>query len=167
VIAALPASTADVPRGGLARFLKAAELIGVAVAPVKYPVSTRTAADAALAIGCDVSQIVKSLVLSTGDGVLLALTAGHNRVDIAKLSAIVGQRVKMADADQVRSATGYAIGGTPPFGHLSTMPGYVDPSLLDLKTVYGAAGTPDSCFPIGPKTLMQVTGAIAADFVVD
>jgi len=161
------ASAARPNGGGLDRFMTAAALLGVDVAPVKYPQGTRTAADAATAIGCDVSQIVKSLVLSTGDGVVLALTAGHHRVDLTKLSEIVGERVKMANADQVRSATGYAIGGTPPFGHANSMPVYLDPSLLAHTTVYGAAGTPDTCFPIAPEQLVQVTRAVAADFVID
>jgi len=162
--AALAARTSG---GGLDRFMAAAESLGVEVAPVKYPQGTRTAVDAATAIGCEVSQIAKSLVLSAGDGVVLALTAGHHRVDLAKLSEIVGRRVKMADADRVRSATGYAIGGTPPFGHANPMPVYLDPSLLDHTIVYGAAGTPDTCFPITPEQLVQVTGAVAADFAID
>jgi len=152
---------------GFDRFLAAAQSLGIDVAPVKYPQGTRTAVDAATAIGCDVSQIAKSLVLSAGEGVVLALTAGHHRVDLDKLSEVVGERVTMADADRARSTTGYAIGGTPPFGHATDMPVYLDPSLLDHATVYGAAGTPDTCFPIAPAQLVQATGAVAADFVTD
>jgi len=171
VVAASVATASATPGGpaggGLGRFLAAAELLGVEVAPVKYPQGTRTAVDAASAIGCDVSQIAKSLVLAAGDSVVLALTAGHHRVDLDKLSAIVGERVRMANADQVRSVTGYAIGGTPPFGHANSMPVYIDSSLLDHSTIYGAAGTPDTCFPITPERLVQVTGAVAADFLID
>ncbi len=154
------------PAGGFRRFSRAAAEIGVKVEPVRYPRGTRTAADAAAAIACDVSQIVKSLILSTGDGFVLALTAGHHRVDLHKLGALVGRTVEMADAERVRAATGYAIGGTPPFGHIDSMPVYLDPALMSHDIVYGAAGTPDTCFPIASGTLLEVTGAVPADFVV-
>jgi len=153
-------------KGGLGRFTVAARELGVEVVPVTYPQGTRTAADAAAAIGCEVSQIVKSLVVSSDHGVALALTAGHHRIDLVKLSAIAGHTMKMAGAEQARAATGYAIGGTPPFGHSVPMPIYIDPALFDHQIVYGAAGRPDTCFPIAPDVLARVTGAIVADFVV-
>jgi len=155
------------PKGGLERFMAAAGELGVEVAPVKYPQGTRTAADAAAAIGCDVSQIVKSLVVSSDGGAALALTAGNHRIDLAKLSAIIGHSVRMAGADEARDATGYVIGGTPPFGHAVPLPVYIDPSLFDHKIVHGAAGRPDTCFPIEPHALARTTGAVAADFVSD
>ncbi len=151
---------------GLDRFKRAALAVDVIVEPVHYPQGTRTAADAAAAISCDVSQIVKSLVIVAGDEVLLALTAGNNRVDLEKLGALVGRPAKMADAVRARNASGYSIGGTPPFGHPTDLTKYLDPSLLAHELVYGAAGAPDACFPIRPHQLLEVTGAVVADFVV-
>ncbi len=164
----IAASVPDAPvKGGLARFTSAARELGVEVVPVTYPQGTRTAADAAAAIGCEVSQIVKSLVVSSDHGAALALTAGHHRIDLVKLSAIDGHTLRMAGAEEARAATGYAIGGTPPFGHAVPMPIYVDPALFDHRLVYGAAGRPDTCFPIAPDVLARVTGAVVADFVAD
>jgi len=153
--------------GGLERFTAAAARLGVEVAPVKYPQGTRTAVDAAAAISCDVSQIAKSLVLQSGDGFVLALTAGHNRVDLEKLAALTGSPVKMADPDRARDVTGFSIGGTPPFAHATMIPTYIDPALMSHPIIYGAAGTPDTCFPIASLRLLEVTGAIQADFVVE
>ncbi|GJM38883.1 MAG: aminoacyl-tRNA deacylase [Acidimicrobiales bacterium] len=149
----------------LERFTAAARERGITVDAVRYPDGTRTAADAAAAIGCDVAQIVKSLVVIGPDGPALALTAGHHRVDLDKLSDHLGGPVRMSDAETARSATGFAIGGTPPFGHPEPLPTFLDPSLLDHEIVYGAAGTPDSCFPIGPEVLRGVTNATVFGFV--
>ena len=147
------------------RFRSAAAEAGITVEPVRYPEGTRTAADAAAAIGCDVSQIVKSLVVLGPAGPALALTAGHHRIDLDRLAAVVGGPVAMSDADTAREATGFAIGGTPPFGHPSPLPTYLDPSLLEHETVHAAAGTADTCFPIAPEALKSVTNATIADFV--
>ncbi len=151
---------------GLARFTQAAGVAGVEVRPVRYPAGTRTAADAAAAIGCDVSQIAKTLVCTGPTGPVLALTAGHNRVDLDRLGGLVGGGVRMANADEVRAATGYAIGGTPPFGHPEKIPTFIDPDLCVHQTIYGASGTPDSCFPIAPAELIRVTGAAEEVFTV-
>lgn len=148
----------------LTRFTRAAEVAGVDVRPVRYPAGTRTATDAAVAIGCDVAQIIKSLVCTGPAGPVLALTAGHNRIDLQRLSEVVGGEVRMATADEARDATGYSIGGTPPFGHPRAIPTFVDPELLTHTTVYGAAGTPDSCFPITPHQLLAVTRAATEAF---
>jgi len=150
----------------LTRFTRAAELAGIEVRPVRYPEGTRTAVDAAAAIGCDVGQIVKSLVCTGPDGAVLALTAGHNRVDLPRLGEIVGGAVRMATAEEARAATGYSIGGTPPFGHTEAIPTVVDPDLLGHTTVYGAAGTPDSCFPITPDQLLAATRGTQELFTV-
>ena len=147
------------------RFLAAAADAGIPVEPVRYPDGTRTAADAAAAVGCDVSQIVKSLVVIGPDGPALALTAGHHRIDLGRLAEVLGGPVEMADAPAVRDATGFAIGGTPPFGHPAPLPTYLDPALLEHEAVYGAAGTPDSCFAIAPEALQRVTNARIASFV--
>ena len=151
-------------RSAYDRFLAAAAEAGIPVEPVRYPAGTRTAADAAAAVGCDVSQIVKSLVVIGPDGPALALTAGHNRVDLERLAEVVGGPVEMSDPGTARDATGFTIGGTPPFGHPRPLPTYLDPSLLDHEVVYGAAGTPDSCFPIAPTALEAVTNATIAAF---
>ena len=143
----------------LERFASAAAAVGVAVDASRYPEGTRTAADAAAAVGCDVAQIVKSLVLVGPDGPLPALTAGSSQVELEALGARCGGPVRMATPDEVRAATGYAIGGTPPFGHPEPLATMIDPALLDHERVYAAAGTPDSCFPIDPRTLRAVTGA--------
>lgn len=150
--------------GGAERFVRAAAELGIDVDPVTYPDGTRTAADAAAAIGCELSQIAKSLMVMSDDGPVLALTAGHNRLDLEKLGAIVGREMRMANADEARAASGYAIGGTPPFGHPAPIPTLIDPALLTHETVYGAAGTPDRCFPIESARLQAVTGAEPADF---
>lgn len=129
-----------------------------------FPDGTRTAADAAAAIGCDVAQIVKSLVFSGDDGPVLVLTSGANRVDTTKAATALGMTsLGKADADQVRAATGYAIGGTPPFGHPGPLPTLVDRDLLDHETVWAAAGTPDSVFPLTPDDLLAHTDATIAD----
>lgn len=150
--------------GGAERFVRAAAELGIDVDPVTYPDGTRTAADAAAAIGCELSQIAKSLMVMSDDGPVLALTAGHNRLDLDKLSAIVGREMRMANADEARAASGYAIGGTPPFGHPAPIETLIDPALLAHETVYAAAGTPDRCFPIESARLQAVTGAEPGDF---
>lgn len=146
----------------------AARMPGLKIAPIRYPEGTKTAADAAVAIGCDVSRIVKSLVCTGPDGALLVLTAGHHRIDLDKLAAVVGTKgkVRMATPEEARQATGYTVGGTPPFGHRVAVPTWIDPSLLGYDVVYAAAGTPNSCFAITPAELLQATGAVPEEFCV-
>ena len=148
----------------LERFRAAAERMGVHVEVVKYPEGTRTAADAASAVGCDVGQIVKSLVFATPIKLVLALTSGANHVDTDKLGELVGEEVTLADPEAVRATTGFAIGGTPPFGHLEPLPVWIDEDLLIFDIVWAAAGTPDSCFSIAPDQLVAVTGGAPACF---
>jgi len=112
-----------------------------------------------------VGQIVKSLVFVAGSEPVLALTAGGNRVDPAKLAALCGAAdPRKATADEVRAATGYAIGGTPPFGHPTRLRCFADPDLMGFDRVWAAAGTPDSVFPIAPEELARVAGALVAPF---
>lgn len=151
-------------QGGAARLVSAAAELGIVVDAVTYPEGTRTAADAAAAIGCELAQICKSLLVMANGEPMLALTAGHNRIDLDALAAIVGAPVRMANADEARDASGYAIGGTPPFGHPAPIPTLIDPALLDHDVVYAAGGTPDRCFPIGSRRLLEVTGADVARF---
>ena len=131
----------------------------------RFPEGTRTADDAARAIGCTIGQIVKSLVFIAGDRPVIALVSGSNRLDTARLAVALGdgQPVKKADAETTRGATGFAIGGVPPFGHLSTLPVFIDPDLLRYDVVWAAAGRPDSVFEITPQRLLELSGAIVAD----
>lgn len=147
----------------LDRFREAAARAGVEVEVARFPEGTRTAKDAAAAIGCDLAQIVKSLVFMAGERPVLALTSGVNRVDTERLAEEVGSPCRQATADEARAATGYAIGGTPPFGHPEPILTLLDPSLLELDTVWAAAGTPDAVFPIAPSELQRVSGARAVD----
>lgn len=148
------------------RFLTAAAEFGLAPEVRSYPAGTRTAQDAADAIGCDVDQIVKSLVfVADDDRPVLALTSGGRRVDPALLAQLVGAgRVRKADADEVRSATGFAIGGTPPFGHPAPLDTYLDPHLLRFDEVWAAAGTPTDVFALTPDDLRRAGAREVGDF---
>lgn len=158
---------------GRERFEERAAAAGVTIRTRTFPDGTHTAAAAADAIGCDVAQIVKSLVFVArfDDGAtarevpILALTSGANQVDTEALAHAAGaDGVRKADAEEVREATGYAIGGTPPFGHTTELPTFVDPALLDHDVVWAAAGTPREVFPLSPGDLVAVTGATTAPF---
>jgi prolyl-tRNA editing enzyme YbaK/EbsC (Cys-tRNA(Pro) deacylase) len=124
----------------------------------ELPDSTRTAPEAAAAVGCEVGAIVKSLVFRIGDEAVLALVSGANRADEGLLEAGFGARVERADADFVRAATGYSIGGVPPLGHPRPLRTLVDEDLLRHPVVWGAAGTPRSVFPMEPRELARLTG---------
>jgi len=124
----------------------------------ELPDSTRTAPEAAAAVGCEVGAIVKSLVFRVGDEAVLALVSGGNRADESLLEAGFGAAVERADADFVRAATGYSIGGVPPIGHPRPLRTLVDEDLLRFPVVWGAAGTPRSVFPIAPHELARLAG---------
>jgi prolyl-tRNA editing enzyme YbaK/EbsC (Cys-tRNA(Pro) deacylase) len=128
-----------------------------------FPEGTRTAEDAARAIGCEVGQIVKSLVFTAGGEAVIALVSGANRLDPARLAAMAGGRAGKADAEQVRSATGYAIGGVPPFGHARLLSVFMDRDLERYQVVWAAAGRPDAVFPISPSRLVELSGARVAE----
>lgn len=125
----------------------------------ELPASTRTAPDAAAAIGCAVGQIVKSLVFRAADSgrPILVLASGANRVDEARLAKLVGEPVAKADAAFVRASTGYAIGGVAPVGHPQPLRTIIDADLLAYAIVWAAAGTPNSVFPIAPGDLPRIT----------
>jgi len=125
----------------------------------RYPAGTRTAEDAARAIGCELAQIVKSLVFTAGGRPLVALVSGANRLDTRRLEALAGAPVARAAADLAREVTGYAIGGVPPFGHASPLPVYMDRDLARWEVVWAAAGRPDAVFPISPARLAELSGA--------
>ena len=145
---------------GLARFLAAARLLGAGDLDVRVmDDSTHTAAEAAAAVGAPVEAIVKSLVLIAGDAPLLGLISGPNRVDAEVLSAELGVPVRMAKAREAKDASGYSIGGVPPFGHVPAMSTVLDESLMALDVVWAAAGSARAVFPIPPARLVELTGA--------
>ncbi|MCR4421690.1 MAG: YbaK/EbsC family protein [Spirochaetales bacterium] len=123
--------------------------------------TTKTAKDAALALNCKVSQIVKSLVfkIKNEDEPIIILVSGANRVDEIKVSQIIGKQIEKADADFVRDRTGFAIGGVPPIGHKNIIDIYMDKELLNFKFVWAAAGTPNSVFKISSNDLLEITKA--------
>ncbi len=138
--------------------------LGIAADIVEYPQGTRTAADAAAAIGTTVGQIVKSLVFLADGRPVLVLASGRNHVDTTKLARTAGAtRIERADADRVRAETGFAIGGVPPVGHARALDTFIDEDLLGYEVVYAAAGTPTAIFPIAPLDLVRATGGRATD----
>lgn len=138
---------------------------GAAFNVIELPASTRTAADAAAAIGCTVAQIVKSLVFrdAHAERALLVLASGVNQVDMDKLAALASAPAAKADADFVRRVTGFAIGGIPPLGHATPLVPYIDRDLLGLGEVWAAAGTPHAVFALPAANLVALTGGIVAD----
>ena len=132
----------------------------------RFPEGTRTAADAARAVGCDIGQIVKSLVFVAGGRPVVVLVSGPNRLDEKRLASITGEPVTKADAETARAATGYSIGGVPPFGHATELPVFMDRDLLGYGVVWAAAGRPDSVFEIAPERLRELSAATVADVKV-
>ena len=129
-----------------------------------FPEGTKTADDAARAVGCDVSAIIKSLVFKVDDEPVLALVPGDKRLDTTKLSAVAGGgTVDRASLDEVRSATGFAAGGTPPFGHKTEIRVFADTSLKRNTTLWAAAGTPTSVFPVTIPDLDRLSSPIWSD----
>jgi prolyl-tRNA editing enzyme YbaK/EbsC (Cys-tRNA(Pro) deacylase) len=150
------------------RFLEASAGLGLEPQIRRFPQGTKTAADAAAAIGCDVGQIVKSLVFMADGAPVLALTSGSNRVAETRLADVVGAtQVRRATPEEARNATGFAVGGTPPFGHPEELLTVCDPDLMGYDQVWVAAGTPDSVFPLTPQDLVRLTGASMAGFTED
>ena len=149
----------------VARFVQRARELGFEARVTEFPQGTKTAADAAAAIGCEVGQIVKSLVFVAGSEPFIALTSGPNRADTDLLSHLMGGRpVRRADPEEARAATGFAIGGTPPFGHPRPLKIFCDRDLVAYDVVWAAGGTPHSVFPITPDELLRITGADLSDF---
>lgn len=129
----------------------------------EFPASTRTAEEAAAAIGTSASQIVKSLVFLSGESPVLVLMSGGNRLDTDRLAALTGAMIRKADAQTVRAATGYAIGGVPPIGFPASLPTFIDRDLMKYETVWAAAGTPRHVFPASPADLVRVTSGTVAE----
>lgn len=138
--------------------------LGLSCQVVELPASTRTAQEAAQAIGCRVEQIVKSLVFQGRETnrPILVMTGGGNRVNETRLAALSGEPVQKADADFVRAKTGYAIGGVPPVGHVETPVTFIDEDLLAHGEIWAAAGTPNAVFKLTPADLRRITGGRVA-----
>lgn len=146
------------------RFLEAARVLGHPVEVRRFPEGTKTAEDAARAIGCRVGQIVKSLVFMAEGRSVLALTSGANRADVERLAELVGAaEVRRASPEEARAATGFAVGGTPPFGHPERIRTFLDRDLLAFEEVWAACGTPDSVFRTTPGELQRTALAEVAD----
>ena len=146
------------------RVTDAAAASGLTIEVHRHPEGARTAADAARAIGCDVAQIVKSLIFIADGLPVVALVSGSNRLDTARLATALGaEQVRRADADEARAATGYAIGGVPPFGHATALRVLVDRDLTAFDIVHAAAGTPDATFAVAPADLVRVSVGEIAD----
>jgi len=134
--------------------------MGFTLQVVELPASTRTAAEAAQAVGCQVGQIVKSLVFRAAhsDRPVLVVASGANRVDEKRIETLIGEPLGKADADFVRQRTGFAIGGVPPVGHAERLQTFVDQDLLQYEHIWAAAGTPNAVFRLTPQGLVRMTG---------
>jgi len=132
---------------------------------LELPDSTRTALEAAQAVGCQVGQIVKSLVFKSKRSLqpVLVLASGANRVDERKIEVLIGEPLGKADADFVRQQTGFVIGGVPPVGHLKQLQSFIDRDLLEHTELWAAAGTPHAVFRLRPQDLVSITGGQVAD----
>jgi prolyl-tRNA editing enzyme YbaK/EbsC (Cys-tRNA(Pro) deacylase) len=141
------------------RFLEVVNRMGIDLEVVELPSSTRTAVDAASAIGCSVAQIVKSLLFRTvaGKEPLMVIASGVNRVNESRIAEFVGEPIEKADATYVREKTGFVIGGVPPIGHTITIRTFIDEDLLKLDEIWAAAGTPNSVCKLSGDILLRIT----------
>ena len=148
----------------------AAQELGLVIEIKEFAQTTRTAQEAADTIGCELGQIVKSLCFTVNDEPIMALLSGTNQLDERKLATLLGvgpKKVKRASADAVKAATGFSIGGVPPFGHLTPMTIFVDEDLLQFEEVWAAAGTPFAVFAIAPDDLVKGCGGTAVNLKVE
>lgn len=159
--------TSRSPRSSRERVEAALAALGIAAEIVEFPAATRTAAQAAEAIGCSVAQIAKSIVLRAleSDRAVLVIASGAHRVDEGKVAALLGEPVGKADAEFVRSRTGFAIGGVAPVGHTGEVVVVVDETLWRLDPIWAAAGSPNSVFRLSADDLHRIPGIRVA--VVD
>jgi prolyl-tRNA editing enzyme YbaK/EbsC (Cys-tRNA(Pro) deacylase) len=146
------------------RVIEAGRAVGLRVEPRRFPEGARTAVDAANAIGCEVAQIVKSLIFGVDGEIVLAYVSGSNQLDEAKLaSAAGGLMCQRVDAEVVRKSTGFPIGGVPPIGHATPLRVFIDPDLLVHEVVWAAAGTWHDVFPLAPGELQRVSNGIVVE----
>ena len=152
----------------VSRVVEAAAARGLAIEPRSFPDGTKTAADAAAAIGVHVGQIVKSLIFGVDGEIVLAYVSGANQLDEKKLAhAAGGAKCARVDADAVRAATGFPIGGVPPFGHTTHLRVFIDPDLLQYAEVWAAAGTWTDVFGIEPHKLVEASEGLVTDLKRD
>lgn len=149
----------------IARVTEAAKAAGLAIEIRRMGESTRTAEEAAAQCGCDVAQIVKSLVFQGEDSgrLYLFLVAGNNRLDADKAAKLAGEALARAEPRFIRDQTGFAIGGVSPIGHLIEIPAFADETLLTYPVVWAAAGAHDAVFSAAPRAMMSAAKAVAAD----
>jgi Cys-tRNA(Pro) deacylase len=160
----------DASHPNVRRVVEAAADRGFELIPHAFNETTRTAEDAARAIGVDVGQIVKSLVFVVDGKPVVALVSGSNQLDESKLAAagsVTAASTTRATAVEVRDATGYPVGGVPPLGHANPLPIFVDRDLLAYDVVWAAAGTPNVNFAVPPHDLVRITGGTVCDLARD
>ena len=146
------------------RVIEAGRALGLEIQTRRFPEGTKTAQDAANAIGVAVGQIVKSLVFAVDGEIVMAYVSGANQLDEKKLAAAAGgAKCSRVDADAVREATGFPIGGVPPFGHSTQLRIFIDPDLLQYDEVWAAAGTWNDNFGIEPHKLVEASGGVLTD----
>ena len=149
------------------RVVETGVVLGVRVEPRTFPESTRTAQEAADAIGVDVGQIVKSLIFQVDQELVLAYVSGKNQLNEVTLASVAGgEKCQRVDAKTVREVTGFSIGGVPPFGLLENLRVFIDKDLLDYNEVWAAAGIPHAVFPIGPEDLVTASGGEVSEISV-
>lgn len=139
---------------------RALDALGLTLDVVELPDSTRTALEAAQAVGCSVGQIAKSIIFRArqSDRPVLVVTSGSNRVNEKRVAELIGEQLGKADAEFVRGRTGFVIGGVPPVGHDAPVETLVDEDLLQYEEIWAAAGTPNAVFRLTPQTLVEMTG---------
>ena len=137
--------------------------LGIDRSLIELPVRAKTSREAATALGVNLAQIAKSLVFTSNGIPVLVIASGANRVDERKLEQLTGGRIRKADAETVKQATGFAIGGVPPLAHATSLPTYIDRSLLQHEVIYPAGGVPECVFPLSPEELLRATGGQVAD----
>ena len=142
---------------------------GSDVEVIELPTSARTAAEAAAAVGCDISQIAKSLVFRAAQTQrpVLVIASGSNRVDVAAIASHLGEKVVRADPDWVRETAGFAIGGIPPIGHRTEPVTYIDEDLMQLAEIWAAGGSPNAVFRLTPAELASLTGGTVLRLALD
>ena len=155
--------------GSARKVQEALNALGMSLQVVELPISTRTAVEAAQAVGCQVGQIVKSLVFKAkrSERPILVIASGQNRVDEKRIEALIGEPLGKADADFVRQHTGFVIGGVPPVGHLEKLVTFIDQDLLGFDELWAAAGTPHAVFRTRPEELVRMTGGQVAVIKVE
>ena len=153
---------ADTLSSSAQRVQDALAACGVSCSVIEMPATTRTAKEAAAAIGCTVAQIAKSIIFRTSKGgtSILVMASGVNRVNEGRVREIIGETIEIADAEYVREVTGFVIGGVPPVGHATPIRTILDADLLNFDVIWAAAGTPRAVFQVTPQDLKKITAGI-------